>query len=129
MGASRMGGSRSADLIGLEGGEEFQGWDEIGSQGRLADGPGRGFFVGLVNHPTLTHDPDDHASVDEEEEEGHATSQRGLRPVGGTGQVVFEVQSGVAQGFGNQGFEMLVVPVTAEVGQAARPEARQLANG
>jgi hypothetical protein len=66
--------------------------------------------------------------VDEKQENDRSLMKRHCRPVGRVGQVVFEVQAGVTNGFPEQRSTMLVIAVQAVMSEVSHPEARQLIN-
>ena len=68
------------------------------------------------------HEP----SVDEKQENDRSLMKRHRRPVSGVGQVIFEVQTGVANSFREQGRTMLVIAVQGIMSKVSHPEARQL---
>jgi hypothetical protein len=66
------------------------------------------------------------SSVDEKQENDRSLMKRHCRPVCGLGQVVFEVQAGIPNGFPEQRGTMLVIAVQAVMSEVSDPEARQL---
>ncbi len=95
----------------------------MGADPRLGVGDG-------VEHPTpLADAANDDPPVHQEEEHGHAAGQRPLRPVVRPGQVVLQMQAGVAQCLLDQRFTMLIVAMKAIGGEAADPLERQVAYG
>jgi hypothetical protein len=72
---------------------------------------------------------DDDATVDEEEQDGDATSQGGRRPVARTGKVVLEANADVPGRFVDQRLALLVVAVATVMGQSVNPLARQVSDG
>ena len=72
--------------------------------------------MGQESRAALFGDSRGHPSIDEEEQQGHSAGEGCLGPVGGGGQVVFQMQAGETLGFGDQSLEVLVVPVASKVG-------------
>ena len=65
--------------------------------------------------------PLDDAPVDQKQQDDRSLMQRHRRPVLGIGQIVLEVQAGVADGFLEQRDTMLVIAVQAVMSELADP--------
>ena len=63
---------------------------------------------------------------DQKQENDRSLMKRHRRPVGRVGQVVFQVQSGVSNGFFKECGTMLVIAVQAVMSELPYPKPRQL---
>ncbi len=91
--------------------------------------PRLGVGDGFEDPTSLADAADDDPPIDQEEEHSHAAGQRPFRPVFRPGQVVLQVQAGVAQRLLDQRFTMLVVAVKAIGGEATDPLEGEIAYG
>jgi hypothetical protein len=81
---------------------------------------------GFEYAPTTADSALDESPVDEKQENDRSLVKWHRRPVGGVGQVVFEVQSRIPDGFPEQRGTMLVIAVQGVMSEVSHPEARQL---
>ena len=98
----------------------------VGLQGWLFFHPRLGVRERLEDAPSSADRAVDESPVDEKQENDRSLVKRHRRPVRGVGQVVFQVQAGVSNGFAEQRGTMLVIAVQAVMSEVPHPEARQL---
>ena len=91
--------------------------------------PRLGVGDGFEDPTPLADAANDDPPIDQEEEYGHAAGQRPLRPVFRPGQVVLQMQAGVAQRLLDQRFAMLVIAMKTIGGEAADPLEGEIAYG
>ena len=99
----------AAALLALERGEEFQGGDQIRDHRGLGKNPLDGVVSGFVSNAARPDGSVNDPSIHQEEEQTDPAAQRGVRPVAGMFQVVFEDHPSVAERLGREGFEVLDV--------------------
>lgn len=112
-----------------QGGDQFEGGGEIGDQGRLGGDPGFGVEGGLIEDPSLPGAADDDAAIDQEQEDGDAAGERGLRPVARTGKVVLQADAHVPRRFLDQRLALLVVAMATVMGQSIDPLPGEVTDG
>ena len=98
----------------------------VGLQGWLFFHPRLGVRKRFEYAPTSANRALHESPVDEKQENDRSLMKRHRRPVGGVGQVVFEVQAGIPNGFPEQRGTMLVIAVQPVMSEVSHPEARQL---
>jgi hypothetical protein len=123
--SSLMGMSTPRQLVSKSG-QELDRWLVVGLQGGLLFDPRLRVRQGFEDSPTAADRALHESPIDEKQENDRSLMERHRRPVGGVGQVVFEMQAGVPNGFPEQRGTMLVIAVQAVMSEVTHPEARQL---
>src|SRR5262249_25534531 len=106
--------------------QEFEDRSAIRPQRWLILAPGFGGRQRLVDAPAAAGRPLDDAPVDQEQEYCGPLVQGRSGPELRAGQVVLEMEPGIAGGLLEEGEAMLVVVMSGVVGQSAGPVAGQL---
>ena len=125
-GHSSLAGMCTPHQLVSKSGQELDGRRVVGLQGWLFFHPRLGVRKWFEDAPTSANCALHESPVDEKQENDRSLVERHRRPVGRKGQVVFEVQARVTDGFPEQRSTMLVIAVQAVMSKAPHPEARQL---
>jgi hypothetical protein len=109
-------------------GQELECRLAVGMQGRLAFHPRLGVREGLEDAAPTSNGSIDDPSIDEKQENNRSLLQRHDRPVCRFGQVVFQMQPRVPDGFLEQSGKMFVILVRAVMSEFTNPQLRQLSD-
>jgi hypothetical protein len=126
VGHSSLAGMCAPRELVTKSGQELERGFVVRLQGWLFLHPRLGVRERLENAPTSADGSLDQSPVDEKQENDCSLVERHCRPVGGVGQVVFQVQSGVPNGLPEKSGTMLVIAVQAIMSEVSDPKARQL---
>jgi hypothetical protein len=106
--------------------EELEGRFEIRMQGWLTLHPRLRVRLRLEDATSPPDRPIDDAPVYQEQEDDCSLGKRRCRPVRRVGQVVLQVQTGVADGLFKERGAVLIIVVQPVMSELTYPEARQL---
>ena len=118
-----MGAALELEAKGIQ---EFQDRPAVGPQRWLVLAPGFGVRQRLVDAAAAAGRPLDDAPVDQEQEYRGPLVQGRAGPELRAGQVVLEMEPGIAGGLLEEGEAVLIVMMSGVVGQSAGPVAGQL---